>query len=92
MPTDCTAAYYNPQLKIKVKAEDTQYRVRGTIGGDKVHYPGVTTAYTAHLETIRVMLNAIVSEDAERHCSAQRISKISTSAHHLIEKNTCAFL
>jgi Reverse transcriptase (RNA-dependent DNA polymerase) len=69
MLADRTAAYYNPQLKIKVKAEGTQYRVRGTIGGDKVHYPGVTTAYTAHLETIRVMLNAIVSEDAE-FCTA----------------------
>jgi hypothetical protein len=43
--------------------------VRGTIGGDKVHYPGNTTAYTAHLETIRVLLNAIVSEDAE-FCTA----------------------
>ena len=65
MPADRTAAYYNPQLKIKVKAEGKQYRVRGTIGGDKVHYPGVTAAYTAYLETIRAMLNAIVSEDAE---------------------------
>jgi hypothetical protein len=69
MPTDRTAAYYNPQLKIKMKADGPQYRVRGTIGGDKVHYPGDTTAYTAHLETIRVMLNAIVSEDAE-FCTA----------------------
>ena len=69
MPADRTAAYYNPQLKIKIKADGPQYRVRGTIGGDKVHYPGDTTAYTAHLETIRVMLNAIVSEDAE-FCTA----------------------
>jgi hypothetical protein len=64
MPTGRKAAYYNPQLKIKVKADGTIYRVRGTIGGDQIIYPGVTTAYTAHLETIRILLNTIVSEDA----------------------------
>ena len=69
MPADRTAAYYNPQLKIKVKADGPQRRVRGTFGGDKVNYPGVTAAFTAHLETIRVLLNATVSEDAE-FCTA----------------------
>jgi hypothetical protein len=64
MPKDRKAAYYNPQLKIKIKADGPQYRVRGTIGGDQVHYPGETAAYTASLETIRILLNAIVSEDA----------------------------
>ena len=38
--------------------------MRGTIGGDKVYYPGVTAAYVAHLETIRLELNAAASEDA----------------------------
>ena len=47
-----------------MKADGPQYRVRGTIGGDQVQYPGVTAAYTAHLETIRVLLNSIVSEHA----------------------------
>ena len=64
MPTGRKAAYYNPQLKIKVKSDGTIYRVRGTIGGDQIIYPGVTTAYTAHLETIRILLNAVVSENA----------------------------
>ena len=64
MPADRKAAYYNPQLKIKIKNGVLQYRVRGTIGGDQVHYPGETTAYTAHLETIRLLLNAVVSEHA----------------------------
>ena len=61
MPADRKAAYYNPQCKIKVKPD----RVRGTISGDQVHYPGVTAAYVAHLETIRILLNAAASEDAE---------------------------
>ena len=65
MPEGRKAAYYNPQLKIKIMPDGTiQYRVRGTIGGDQVHYSGITTAYTAHLESIRVMLNATVSEHA----------------------------
>jgi hypothetical protein len=64
MPEGRKAAYYNPQLKIKVKSDETIYRVRGTIGGDQIIYPGVTTAYTAHLETIRILLNAVVSESA----------------------------
>ncbi len=33
-----------------------QRRVRGTAGGDQVQYPGITAAYTAHLETIRVLI------------------------------------
>ena len=64
MPSDRKAAYYNPQVKIKMKADGPQRRVRGTFGGDQVQYPGVTAAYTAHLETIRVLLNSIVSEHA----------------------------
>ena len=38
MPKDRQASYYNPQCKIKIKPDGTiQRRVRGTIGGDKVH-------------------------------------------------------
>ena len=40
-----------------------QYRVRGTIGGNQKDYPGATAAYTASLETVRILLNAIVSDD-----------------------------
>ncbi len=66
MPADRQAAYYNPQCKIKIKLDGSiQRRIRGTIGGDKVHYPGVTAAFVAHLETIRLQINAAVSEDAE---------------------------
>ena len=66
MPADRQASYYNPQCKIKIKSDGSiQRRVRGTIGGDKVYYPGVTAAFVAHLETIRLHINAAVSEDAE---------------------------
>ena len=59
-----TSSYYNPQLKIKHKLEGVQYHVRGTIGDDQILYPGTKAAYTASLETIRLLLNAVVSEDA----------------------------
>ena len=37
MPIGRKAAYYNPQLKIKVKSEGTIYRVRGTIEATKLY-------------------------------------------------------
>ena len=64
VPQDKTVAYYNPQLKIKVKNGQLVYRVRGTIGGDQLSYNGTTAAHTAALETIRLLLNAAVSESS----------------------------
>ena len=63
-PPDRKAAYYNPKLKIKHTPEGVQYRVRGTFGGDQILYPGAEAAYTATLETIQILLNAVVSEGA----------------------------
>ena len=40
------------------------YRVRGNIGGDQIDYPGDVAAYTATIETICVLLNVAVSENA----------------------------
>ena len=35
--------YYNPQTKEKPnRSGDTVYRIRGTIGGDRINYPGAT--------------------------------------------------
>ena len=86
MPKDRQASYYNPQCKTKIKQDGTiQRRIRGTIGGDKIHHPGVTAAFVAHLETIRLQINTAVSEDAEL-CTADIINFI--LARHLIEKNT----
>eukprot|EP01034_Spumella_vulgaris_P028005 gene28005-34797_t len=64
-PADRTAAYYNPQVKVKIKEGEEIFRVRGTIGGDKVDYTGDVTALTAEMPTIKLLLNAAVSEGAE---------------------------
>ena len=62
-------SYYNPQVKIKIKEGVETYRVRGTYGGDKGDYEGDRTAWVADLTTIKIMLNAAVSEDADFICA-----------------------
>lgn len=63
-PTHRTASYYNPQVKIKIKQGIKIYRVRGTVGGDKITYPGNVSANAAEMDTIKLLLNAVVSEGA----------------------------
>jgi hypothetical protein len=64
-PPHRLASYYNPQLKIKVKDGQNIYRVRGTYGGNKSDYPGIVTSSTADITTCKILLNAVVSEDAD---------------------------
>ncbi len=64
-PRDRKASYYNPQVRMKIKDGKVVRRVRGTIGGDRVDYPGPVAASTADLTTIKILLNAVVSEAAE---------------------------
>jgi len=62
-PRDRIASYYNPQLKLKIKDGKLVYRVRSTIGGDKIHYAGETAAQTAALPTVKLLLNSAISDD-----------------------------
>lgn len=65
-PRDRKAAYYNPQIKRKVDSNGKYvYRVRGTIGGDKVEYYGDKAAQTAALTTLKLLLAGMISENAE---------------------------
>ena len=64
-PADRKASYYNPQIRVKHKEDGTtEYRVRGTYGGDQSDYTGPVSAATAALPTIKLLLNAVASEDA----------------------------
>lgn len=63
-PKDRKASYYNPQVKLKIKEGKLAYRVRGTIGGDLIDYPEDKSARTAALSTVKLLLNAVASEDA----------------------------
>ena len=57
-----TESYWNPQLTKKIKNGLTECRVRGCVGGNVSDYDGPTTAYTASLPTVKLLLNAVISE------------------------------
>ena len=57
--------YYNPQTKQKRDAlGNVTYRIRGTAGGDKIHYDGPTSALTADMPVVKLLLHSVVSEGA----------------------------
>ena len=57
--------YYNPQVKEKYKDNKWKRRVRGTVGGNLIHYKGKVTARTASLEVVRALLNSTLADDAD---------------------------
>ena len=64
-PTNRTASYYNPQVKVKVAPDGTLHRrVRGTYGGNVTDYSGLRASWTADMQTVKLLLNATVSEGA----------------------------
>ena len=66
MPKDRVASYYNPQPKIKTDANGKRtYRVRGTYGGDRGDYAGDTQAFTASMAAVKVLLNSVISDEAD---------------------------
>ena len=38
------------------------YRVRGTIGGDKINYPGEVSAQTADMDAVKILLQAVLHD------------------------------
>ena len=64
-PSARTCSYYNPQVKLKMKAGQRVYRVRGTYGGNITDYAGLRSSGTADLQTVKLLLNAAVSEGAQ---------------------------
>jgi hypothetical protein len=65
IPPDKEATYVNPVCSEKVKDDGAlQLRTRATIGGDRIDYPFSTTAVTAELESIKILINAMISDNA----------------------------
>ena len=57
--------YYNPQPKEKCDAAGIKsYRIRGTIGGDRVNYPGPVTARAADIDVVKILLNSVLADNA----------------------------
>ena len=60
------ATYNNPQTKEKETASgERPYRIRGTIGGDRVHYPGPITARTAAMLLVKILIHSVTSDNAQ---------------------------
>ena len=65
IPQDKTATYLNPVCSEKIQDDGAlKLRTRATLGGDRIDYPYTTTALTADLESIKILLNAMISDNA----------------------------
>ena len=65
IPAGRDATYVNPVCSEKIRDNGTlKLRTRATIGGDKIDYPYSTTAITAELEAIKILLNGMISDNA----------------------------
>jgi hypothetical protein len=64
IPHNKTPTYVNPVCSEKLKDDGAvKLRTRATIGGDRIDYPYSTTAVTAELESIKILINAMISDD-----------------------------
>ena len=64
IPPDKSATYVNPVCSEKLRDTGAiKFRTRATIGGNLIDYPYNTTAVTASLEAIKILLNAMISDD-----------------------------
>jgi hypothetical protein len=46
--------------------KDEKHRVRVTVGGDKLDYPGITATDTASLTTFKLLINSVISTNGAR--------------------------
>jgi hypothetical protein len=65
IPEGKEATYMNPVCSEKLHDNGAlKLRTRATIGGDRIDYPYSTTAVTAELESIKILMNAMISDNA----------------------------
>jgi hypothetical protein len=65
IPADKLVTYVNPVCVEKRNDDGSiKFRTRLTIGGDRIQYPYDTTAVTADLEALKILLNCMISENA----------------------------
>jgi hypothetical protein len=64
-PSNKKATYISIQVKEKRMANGTiKRRVRCTVGGDRVTVTGETSSATASMDVLKILLNAVASEDS----------------------------
>jgi hypothetical protein len=66
IPPNESITYYNKQIKEKlVTIDNTNYidaRVRGTLGGDRTNYEGLTSTHTAEYPFIKTLFSAVLHD------------------------------
>ena len=60
-PISRQATYLRNVSELKPHKEG-KYRVRFTVGGNRINYPGIVTIPTAELQTVKLHLNSVVSD------------------------------
>ena len=66
VPAGRKIAYHNPQVKSKVKEGVKTYKVRGTINGNKVEYPGAVSSNAAEMTTTKLLWKSTISTPRAR--------------------------
>ncbi len=65
IPLDQVVTYVNPVCVEKLNDDSSlKFRTRLTIGGDRIIYPYDKSAVTADLESFKILLNCMISENA----------------------------
>ena len=64
-PAGRMVSYYNPQVAVKLKNGCIARRVRAVYGGNRSDYIGPKSSSTADHTTVKLFLNAVVSEGAD---------------------------
>ena len=59
-PANRTATYLRIVSSYRPQKEDP-YRIRFTVGGNRIEYPGDVATPTAELATVKLLLNSVVS-------------------------------
>ena len=66
IPTNKVVTYVNPVCVEKLNDDGSlKFRTRLTIGGDRIIYPYDKSAVTADLESFKLLVNCMISEDAQ---------------------------
>ena len=65
IPQGKRATYANPVGRIKHEGSNRTFRVRLAYGGDQSDYAGDRTSFTVDYSTVKCLLNAIVTENAD---------------------------
>jgi hypothetical protein len=60
VPADRTVTYFRIVAAEKPHKAESK-RIRGTVGGDRLEYPGKVSTPTADLQTVKCLLNSVVS-------------------------------